>query len=68
MILVIMVLSSCKGSNVKTETTTYRVDGLIPVDVLTIDSCEYIRITSGNSTWGSHKGNCKFCLKRNKKF
>lgn len=37
------------------------------IDVLTIDSCEYIYIGKGNASWGSHKGNCRFCIQRNKK-
>lgn len=35
------------------------------VKVITIDSCEYIYIPLGYSSWGSHKGNCKFCKQRN---
>ena len=27
--------------------------------VYTLEGCEYIRVDSGRSTWGSHKGNCK---------
>lgn len=37
----------------------------INVQVHILDSCEYIVAPLGNGTWGSHKGNCKFCLKRN---
>lgn len=36
------------------------------IEIHTIDSCEYIYIPSGNASWGSHKGNCKFCKERNK--
>lgn len=60
-----VVLSSC-NNNVETKTTTLFVDGS-GVEVLIIDSCEYIKIKGGNASWGSHKGNCKFCLTRNKK-
>lgn len=37
------------------------------VVIFTIDSCEYIKVGTGNSTWGSHKGNCKYCQARRKK-
>ena len=30
-----------------------------------IDSCEYIGRYSGNDAFLTHKGNCKFCEKRN---
>ncbi len=34
-----------------------------PIEILTIDSCEYIYI--GNDTRSlTHKGNCKFCKQR----
>jgi hypothetical protein len=29
-----------------------------------IDSCEYVYIDMGYASWGSHKGNCKFCEAR----
>lgn len=29
-----------------------------------IDSCEYVYVMSGHLTWGSHKGNCRFCAAR----
>lgn len=35
--------------------------------VLIYDSCEYIYFNIQGFTWGSHKGNCKFCVERNKK-
>ncbi len=37
------------------------------IEIMTIDSCEYIYIPNGNASWGSHKGNCKFCAERSKK-
>lgn len=32
--------------------------------IIIIDSCEYIYENGGNASWGSHKGNCKFCKER----
>lgn len=35
-------------------------------DVLVIeyDSCEYVRFSGGEGSWGGHKGNCKYCEQR----
>lgn len=33
-------------------------------EVVVIDSCEYVYVVHGYSTWGSHKGNCRFCSER----
>lgn len=27
--------------------------------IYTLEGCEYIKVDVGNTTWGSHKGNCK---------
>jgi hypothetical protein len=27
--------------------------------VYTLEGCEYIKVGIGNTSWGSHKGNCK---------
>jgi hypothetical protein len=35
-----------------------------PYHIVIIDSCEYIFVQNGNASWGSHKGNCKFCAER----
>lgn len=34
--------------------------------ILTIDSCEYLSAMYDRSRTVTHKGNCKFCLERNK--
>lgn len=64
--LMTVVLYSCEG-NVKSKSTPYVLDGGVNVRIVVIDSCEYIKTDGGNATWGSHKGNCKFCAERNKK-
>ena len=35
--------------------------------VVTYDSCEYVVHGMHNQQWGTHKGNCKFCLERSKR-
>jgi hypothetical protein len=65
-LLVAVIFCGCEG-NVKPTSTPYILDGGLGVKIFVIDSCEYIKIEGGNATWGSHKGNCKFCAERSKK-
>lgn len=46
--------SSCEASFCEYETVV-------------LDSCEYVYVTAGPASWGSHKGNCKFCAERSKR-
>lgn len=53
--------------------TKYVEDGIVDTEkhvfVYVIDSCEYIgnlEFVSTQSDYLSHKGNCKFCQKRNR--
>ena len=64
--LVAVIFYGCEG-NVEQKLTPYRLSGGMDVEIVIIDSCEYIKINGGNATWGSHKGNCKFCTERSKK-
>lgn len=58
-ILIVMLLASCSESNVETKPTTYRVgDNSTPVQVVTIDNCQYLYGPWGNATVLTHKGNC----------
>lgn len=34
------------------------------VEILTIDSCQYVSVSGMNGVGLSHKGNCKFCAQR----
>ena len=65
-LLITICLSGCEG-NVREESTPYILEDGVRVRIVVIDSCEYIKVGSSTSTWGSHKGNCKFCTSRNKK-
>ena len=65
-LLVAVIFCGCEG-NVEQKSTPYRLSGGVDVEIVIIDSCEYIKINGGNATWGSHKGNCKFCAQRSKK-
>lgn len=54
----------CKTENVKIRATDIVVEGSI-VNIYTIDSCEYVGYLSHSQyDYLSHKGNCKFCIKR----
>lgn len=64
MVIIAVAISSCKNTVTQTELPD-RYRGCA-VDVLVIDSCEYITIAGGECSL-THKGNCKFCAERNKK-
>lgn len=62
-----LVLFSCDlETNIKTKEINEKNFGL-SIQVQEIDSCEYIFVPNGSASWGAHKGNCKFCAKRNSK-
>lgn len=59
--LLIIIMVGCKdeeGRNYATDERDYTYE------VTVIDSCEYICTSSYKL---AHKGNCKYCLERNKK-
>ena len=60
-IIIIFLLASCEGKEKNKENY---VDGF---HVVVVDSCEYICTTRVHSGYMAHKGNCKYCLERNKK-
>ena len=67
--LVIFMVTSCKPDNYKdphqnTSANRYELDSTSKYydqryRVYTLEGCEYIKVDVGNTTWGSHKGNCK---------
>lgn len=72
------IFFGCKESTQKeldpTKNVTFNAMNNQDFQIITIDSCEYVLYCSEKSTaysgaWTSgltHKGNCKFCAKRNK--
>lgn len=65
---VMCCFSSCKESNVKTNSTGIIVGNYInEIKIVEIDSCEYLWGDWGNATVLTHKGNCKYCAKRSLK-
>ena len=66
-LLLATILISCEQGSLKTEVLKKSVNQELDgqnIEIVIIDSCEYIYIDNGNATWGSHKGNCKFCFVR----
>lgn len=62
----IFLMHSCETKNVEIQETNYSILGA-PIEQYSIDSCEYIGfIKGGNRDWATHKGNCKYCIQRNK--
>lgn len=55
-----LILISCSEPNVPKTSTQYKVIGdYNPLDLVIIDSCEYLLGQWGSATVLTHKGNCK---------
>ena len=68
--IALMFFSSCEGlpKDYQNAETIYDIENKSDLKIYTIDSCEYIgKLLGYNSDVLTHKGNCKFCLIRNKK-
>jgi hypothetical protein len=59
-VLAVLLLMSCYRKN---PDGSYDLERSPAFHVIRIDSCEYIQHSYGFA----HKGNCRFCLERNKK-
>jgi hypothetical protein len=79
--IAILLLFSCKGHNSVESDNKQRVDSIVTLgkfpyrsvdefSIIIIDSCEYIIYNAKANDGGAfaHKGNCKYCVKRNKMF
>jgi hypothetical protein len=66
-VMVLFILCSCSNKE-SVSSITIKVNDF-SIETYTIDSCEYIGYISGynHGNMITHKGNCKFCLKRNNK-
>ena len=66
----LLTILSCGCHEVNTprkDTRFVVIPGSDPLIVVEVDSCEYLLGNWGYATVLTHKGNCKFCLERNKK-
>jgi hypothetical protein len=74
-ILIIFMLFFFACNNTQPDLPTVRLGPLenffsgadCHYQIVEIDSCEYIYVMNSNASWGSHKGNCKFCAERVKR-
>ena len=60
--MIVACLCSCEPTR---RTRTIENVGGTTFDVIEIDSCEYIIGNAGYKGYMAHKGNCKYCAKRN---
>lgn len=65
--VLLVFLISCinKSDSVKIPTNLYIEN--FPITIYVIDSCEYLGYIRNNGNFLTHKGNCSFCIERNKK-
>lgn len=67
---VLVIFVSVTGCETQKENHTIPVPNYMELDntseyynqhyrVYTLEGCEYIKVDVGNTSWGSHKGNCK---------
>ena len=61
-ILLSLALVSCETTVPQSTVPNQKIEGM-SIKIYEIDGCEYIVRENGNATWGSHKGNCKQCVK-----
>lgn len=61
-ISLLAIVGCSQPSNVDRQKTTYIVrSNELPVEIVVVDSCEYLYGPWGNATVLTHKGNCKHC-------
>jgi hypothetical protein len=59
---------ACREVNIPRKDTEFVViEDAGPLLIIEVDSCEYLFGNWAYATVLTHKGNCKFCLERNKK-
>jgi hypothetical protein len=58
LIILIIGMVSCNERNVPSQKTEYMINTYGKVEIVVIDSCEYLYGPWGNATVLTHKGNC----------
>ena len=59
-IILCLTLIACEKANIFKKSTQYNLlNNYPPLDLVIIDSCEYLFGEWGNATVLTHKGNCK---------
>lgn len=60
----IFTLSNCNEPQRQLRPNEIPFEDYIPLEVVTIDSCEYLYGRWASASVLTHKGNCKFCKQR----
>ncbi len=61
-ISLLAIVGCSQPSNVDRQKTTYILkEYYSPLEIVIIDSCEYLYLVEGHSMVLTHKGNCKNC-------
>ncbi len=66
LVISLLAIVGCteQQSNMERQKTTYILrSSEPPVEIVVVDSCEYLYGPWGNATVLTHKGNCKHCKK-----
>ncbi len=65
-LILTLLLFGCETKNATETQTETSINGKT-IYIYVIDDCEYIgSIYGSNTDFATHKGNCKYCTKRNK--
>lgn len=65
-LVLVLFLIGCETRNATIESTETTINGR-DINLYVIDDCEYIgKVVPSQSDFLTHKGNCKYCLERNK--
>lgn len=59
-------MMGCTESNVSIQKTEYMINTYGKVEIVVIDSCEYLYGPWGNASVLTHKGNCKNPIHKHK--
>jgi hypothetical protein len=55
---ILLTLASCDKTNVEKVSSNYILGEHPPIEIVTIDSCQYLYGGWGHATVLTHKGNC----------
>lgn len=66
--IVLIVITGCQDNRptFKQEEPYFEVEGVGGLRLIEIKNCEYLLGKWGYATVLTHKGDCKFCIERNK--
>jgi len=63
--LVLIAMLGCSAPSVKRQSTNYVLNATGDrIEIIEIDSCEYLFLENSYIMLIEHKGNCKYCTKR----